>query len=166
MEKAKKFKEVELTFTKVDFAAGSDWNSQETDGLPMGMYLGETPGGGLCIFMVGEFGGKIGMWLPIEGIIKYNTDKQKADFATTLLEVEQRLKKIESLAYDNNLHLNDAEVKAQENATILTRVLESIDLNLANIIDGVKFLQNSKGNQSPSMSELSDAVVNIIKAAK
>ena len=166
MEKAKKFKEVELTFTKVDFAAGGDWNSQETDGLPMGLYLGETPGGGLCIFIVDEFGCKIGMWLTIEGIIKYNTDKQKADFATTLLEVEQRLKKIESLAYDNNLHLNEAEEKSEENAKFLTRVFESVDLNLANIHGKIDDLQKCKGNQSLSMSELSDAVVNIIKAAK
>ena len=166
MEKAKKFKEVELTFTKVDFAAGGDWNSQETDGLPMGMYLGETPGGGLCIFMVDEFGGKFGMWLPIEGIIKYNTDKQKADFATTLLEVEQRLKKIESLAYDNNLHLNDAEVKAQENATILTRVFESVDLNLANIHGKIDDLQSNRENQKSSLTEMGEVVVNIIKATK
>ena len=166
MEKAKKFKEVELTFTKVDFAAGGDWNSQETDGLPMGMYLGETPGGGLCIFMVDEFGCKIGMWLPIEGIIKYNTDKQKADFATTLLEVEQRLKKIESLAYDNNIHLNEAEEKTEENAKILTRMFESVDLNLVNIFGKIDDLQRNRENQKSSMTEMGEFVVNIIKATK
>ena len=166
MEKAKKFKEVELTFTKVDFAAGGDWNSQETDGLPMGMYLGETPGGGLCIFMVDEFGGKIGMWLPIEGIIKYNTDKQKADFATTLLEVEQRLKKIESLAYDNNIHLNEAEEKTEENAKNLTRMFESVDLNLVNIYGKIDDLQSNRENQKSSLTEMGEVVVNIIKATK
>lgn len=166
MEKAKKFKEVELTFTKVDFAAGEDWGCSVADGLPMGLYLGETPGGGMCIFAVDEFGGRVGFWIPIGDIIKYNVNNQKIDYATTLFELAQRLTKVESLARDNNVHLNEAEEKAEENAKILTRVFESVDLNLANIHGKIDDLQKCKGNQNSSLTEMGEVVVNIIKATK
>lgn len=166
MEKVKKLKEVNVTFTKVELGNGEDWFSPVTEGLPMGMYLGENPGGGICMFCVDECGGKMGFWLPVGEIVKYNSDKQKADFATTLLEVEQRLEKIESLAFDNNIHLNEEEEKAEERDTFIRKVFESVDLNLANMCDNMKYLQNSKVNQSPSLTEMGDVVVNIIKATK
>jgi uncharacterized coiled-coil protein SlyX len=165
MEKAKNFKEVELAITKIYFAAGEDWSSPVADGLPMGMYLGESVSG-VCLFAVDEFGCKCGMWLPIGLVIKYNIDKQKADYATTLMEIEERLKKIESLACDNDVHLNEIEEKEEEQGTILQRVLESVDINLANIHERIDALQKREGNQKSTLAEMSDAVVNIIKATK
>lgn len=165
MEKAKKFKEVELAFTKIDFAAGEDWSSPVADGLPVGMYLGESVSG-MCLFAVDEFGCKCGMWLPIRELVKYTIDKQKADYATTLMGIEERLKKIESLAYDNNVHQNEMEEKEEEKGTILKRVLASVDINLANIHEKIDALQKCEGNQKSTLAEMSDAVVNIIKATK
>lgn len=159
MEKAKKFKELEISVTKIEVKAGEDWFSPETEGLPMGLYLGETPEGAMFLFSVNEFGDKNGMWLPIGEVIKYNVDKEQKSFVSELLEFEKRLKKVEDLANDNNIILNELEDGAKENA-------ETIAQSLVNIEKQIKELPKQTDNQKCSLTEMGEVVTNIIKAIK
>lgn len=159
MEKARKLKEVELTCTKLEVKAGEDWGSLATEGLPMGLYLGETPEGSMFLFSVNEFGDRNGMWLSLGAIIKYNVDKEQKSFVSALLEFEERLKKVEDLANDNNIILNELEDGAKENAGIIGQ-------SLVNIEKQIKELPKQTESQKSSLTEMGDVVVTIIKATK
>ena len=87
----------------------------------------------MFLFSVNEFGDKNGMWLPIGEVIKINVDKEQKTFVSALLEFEGRLKKVEDLANDNNIILNELEDGAKENA-------ETIALSLVNIEKQIKEL--------------------------
>lgn len=159
MEKAKKFKELEISVTKIEVKAGEDWCSATTEGLPMGLYLGETPEGSMFLFSVNEFGDRNGMWLPIGEVIKFNVDKEQKSFVSALLEFEERLKKVEDLADNNNIILNELEDGAKENA-------ETIAQSLVNIEKQIKELPKQTESQKSSLTEMGEVVVNIIKATK
>lgn len=159
MEKAKKFKELEISVTKIEVKAGEDWVHPVTEGLPMGLYLGETPEGAMFLFSVNEFGDRNGMWLPIGEVIKFNVDKEQKSFVSALLEFEERLKKVEDLANDNNIILNELEDGAKENA-------ETIAQSLVNIEKQIKELPKQTESQKSSLTEMGEVVVNIIKATK
>ena len=159
MEKARKLKEVELTCTKLEVKAGEDWGHPVAEGLPMGLYLGETPEGAMFLFSVNEFGDRNGMWLPIREVIKFNVDKEQKSFVSALLEFEERLKKVEDLANDNNIILNELEDGAKENA-------ETIAHSLVNIEKQFKELPKQTESQKSSLTEMGEVGVNIIKAAK
>ena len=159
MEKARKLKEVELTCTKLEVKAGEDWGCPVAEGLPMGLYLGETPEGAMFLFSVNEFGDRNGMWLPIGEVIKFNVDKEQKSFVSALLEFDARLKKVEDLANDNNISLNELEDGAKENA-------ETIAQSLVNIEKQIKELPKQTESQKSSLTEMGEVVVNIIKATK
>lgn len=159
MEKARKLKEVQLTCTNLEVKAGEDWGSSVTEGLPMGLYLGETPEGSMFLFSINEFGDRNGMWLPLGEIIKFNVDKEQKSFVSALLEFEERLKKVEDLANDNNIILNELEDGAKENA-------ETIALSLVRIEKQIKELPKQTESQKSSLTEMGEVVVNIIKATK
>lgn len=159
MEKARKLKEVELTFTKLEVKAGEDWMHPVTEGLPMGLYLGETPEGAMFLFSVNEFGDRSGMWLPIGEVIRYNVDKEQKTFVLALLEFEERLKEVENLANDNNISLNELEDAAKENA-------KTIAQSLVNIEKQIQELPKQTDNQKCSLTEMGEVVTNIIKAIK
>lgn len=159
MEKARKLKEVQLTCTKLEVKAGEDWRSPVAEGLPMGLYLGETPEGGIFLFSVNEFGDRNGMWLPLGEIIKFNVDKEQMSFVSALLEFEGRLKKVEDLANDNNIILNELEDGAKENAVTIAH-------SLVNIEKQIKELPKHTESQKSSLTEMGEVVVNIIKATK
>lgn len=169
-----KIKTMNLIVSKIQMKECGDWFSPELANVEPGLYLCEMPDGGM-FFMSKRYDGCVeGMFLPIQEIGKIYAEEaeQKVfELIKPILEkgfegIDGKLKKIESLAYDNNVHLNEQEEKEEEKGIILQRLSESVDINLANIRERIDALQRCEGNQKSTLAEMSDAVVNIIKATK
>ena len=169
-----KIKTVNLIVSKIQMKECGDWFSPELDNIEPGLYLCEMPDGGMFFQSKRNDGGVDGMYLPIQEIGKiYAEEAEQKVFERIkpILEkefegIDGKLKKMESLAYDNNVHLNEQKEKEEEKGIILQRLLESVDINLANIHERIDALQRCEGNQKSTLAEMSDAVVNIIKATK
>lgn len=163
-----------LLVQKIQMKECNDWCASELDNIEPGLYLCETPDGGMFLMVKILGDARYGFWLPVSGIgeICAREAEQKVfEQIKPILEkgfegIDGKLKKIESLAYDNNIHLNEQEEKEEEKGIILQRLSESVDINLANIRERIDALQRCEGNQKSTLAEMSDAVVNIIKATK
>ena len=108
-----------------------------------------------------------GMLLPIQEIGKiYVEEAEQKVFERIkpILEkgfedIKSRLKSIETTTNNSDCILAELEDAAKENA-------ETIAQSLVNIEKQIKELPKHTENQKSSLTEMSDAVVNIIKAAK
>lgn len=163
-----------LSVVKILMKECCEWTSPELDTFAPGLYLCENPDGGMFLALKDPFGGRFGFYLPIteiELICAKEAEQKVFEQIKPILEkgfegIDGKLKKIESLAYDNNIHLNEQEEKEKEKGIILQRLSEAVDINLANIRERIDALQRCEGNQKLTLAEMSDAVVNIIKATK
>ena len=161
--KVQKTEEISLEVKKIHTEDSCDWGSPQFDGLKEGIYLCELPDSGQFIMCIDAFGGRSGVWLPINLIvqnqIKEAKEKTIAEVLGCIGGIEAKLEAIESLVNENNIILNEYEDVAKENA-------QTIAQSLVNIEKQFKELPRQTEGQKTSLSEMSEAVVNIIKATK
>ena len=162
-----KIKTMNLIISKIQLKENNDWCSVELDDLDPGLYICENPDGGMFLMTKMPGGERFGLWLPVSEIGKiYAREAEQKVFEQIkpILEkgfgdIESGLKKIESLANDNNIILNESEDVAKENA-------QTIAQSLVNLEKQFKELPKQTEGQKSSLSEMAEAVVNIIKATK
>lgn len=162
-----KIKTMNLIVSKIQMKECGDWYSPELDDIEPGLYLCEMPDGGMFFMSKRNDGCVEGMCLPIQEIGKiYVEEAEQKVFERIkpILEkgfenIDGKLKKIESLANENNIILNESEDVAKENA-------QTIASSLVNLEKQFKELPRQTEGQKSSLSEMAEAVVNIIKATK
>lgn len=167
MEKALKLKEVAVIFNRVPMKNGEDWNTEPYRDLPAGLYMGVFPDGGICIWQIDSFGGRCGFWLPIEQCVKINVDQAKtATFEEIKSSLEAKLNAIDCVTNNSDAILNDMLEAKEQNEKVLLHTLAGINQNLVYIMNKVDGFEKTKGEHKSTLAEMSDAVVNIIKATK
>lgn len=172
-----KVKEVmNLLVQKIQMKEYGDWSSPELDNIEPGLYLCENPDGGMFIFYKLTDGGRFGLFLSFQDIGKiYAKEAEQKVFEQIkpILEkgfgsIESRLKSIETTTNNSDCVLNDMmdggnmEVKFAE----LNVGVDSLKKDIEQLYRNIENFQNNIGNHKSSISELSDAVVNILKATK
>lgn len=155
--------EISLEVKKIYTEDSCDWGSPQFDGLQEGMYLCELPDGGQYIMIIDSYGGRTGAWLPVGLILQNQIKEVKEKTIAEVLEciggIMVKLDAIESLANENNIILNESEDVAKENA-------QTIAQSLVNLEKQFMELPKQTEGQKSSLSEMAEAVVNIIKATK
>lgn len=161
--KVHKTEEISLEVKKIYTEDSCDWGSPQFEGLQEGMYLCETSDSGQYIMMIDSYGGRTGAWLPIglviQNKIKDVKERTIADVLECFGQIMANLGVIEKLANENNIILNESEDVAKENA-------QTIAQSLVNLEKQFKELPKQTEGQKSSLSEMAEAVVNIIKATK
>ena len=162
-----KIKTMNLIVSKIQMKECGDWFSPELADIEPGLYLCEMPDGGMFFMGKRNDGCVEGMYLPIQEIGKiYAEEAEQKVFERIkpILEkgfegIDGKLKKIEALANENNIILNESEDVVKENA-------QTIAQSLVNLEKQFKELPKQTEGQKSSLSEMAEAVVNIIKATK
>lgn len=161
--KVHKTEEISLEVKKIYTEDSCDWGSPQFEGLQEGMYLCETSDSGQFIMMIDSYGGRAGAWLPIGLFIRNQIKEVKertiADVLECFGQIMANLGVIEKLANENNIILNESEDVVKENA-------QTIAQSLVNLEKQLKELPKQTEGQKSSLSEMAEAVVNIIKATK
>lgn len=171
-----KIKTMNIIVSKIQMKECGDWFSPELANIEPGLYLCELPDGGMFFMSKRNDGCVEGMYLPIQEIGKiYAEEAEQKVFERIkpILEkgfgdIESRLKSIQTTTNNSDVILNDMmdggdmEVKFAE----LNVGVDSLKKDIEQLYRNIENFPNNKGNYKSSMSELSDAVVNIIKAIK
>lgn len=171
-----KIKTMNLIVSKIQMKECGDWFSPELANIEPGLYLCEMPDGGMFFMSKRNDGGVEGMYLPIQEIGKiYAEEAEQKVFERIkpILEkgfgdIESKLKSIQTTTNNSDAILSDMmdggdmEVKFAE----LNVGVDSLKKDIEQLYRNIENFQNNIGNHRSSMSELSDAVVNIIKATK
>lgn len=156
-----------LLVQKIQMKENEDWRAAELDNLEPGLYLCESPDGGMFLMSKMIDGARLGLWLPIVDIGKLHAQEaeQKVfERIKTILEkgfgdIESRLKSIENTTNNSDFLL--AELDENKNTQIAM-----IEERLDTIRNLIAELPKHSEQQKSTFAEMSDAVVNIIKAAK
>ena len=165
-----------LLIQKIQMKENTDWGSPELRDIEPGLYLCENPDGGMFIFYKVMDGCVFGIFLSIQDIGKiYVREAEQKVFEQInhVLEkgfgsIESKLKSIQTTTNNSDVILNDMmdggdmEVKFAE----LNVGVDSLKKDIEQLYRNIENFQNNIGNHKSSMSELSDAVVNIIRATK
>lgn len=162
-----KIKTMNLIVSKIQMKECGDWFSPELANIEPGLYLCEMPDGGMFFMSKRNDGCVEGMYLPIQEIGKiYAEEAEQKVFERIkpILEkgfesVEKGLLKTQSVINDNNIILNELEEAAKENVETIAQILVRLENQL-------KELPKQSEQQKSTLAEMSDAVVNIIKATK
>lgn len=161
--KVHKTEEISLEVKKIYTEDSCDWGSSQFEGLQEGMYLCENPEGSWFFMAVDGFGCRNGFWISVRQVIQNHVKEVKEKTIAEVLEcfggIMAKLDAIESLANENNIILNGSEDVAKENA-------QTIAQSLVNLEKQFKELPKQTEGQKSSLSEMAEAVVNIIKATK
>ena len=165
-----------LLIQKIQMKECGDWLSPELANIEPGLYLCEMPDGGMFFMSKRNDGCVEGIFLPIQEIGKiYAEEAEQKVFEQIkpILEkgfgdIESKLKSIQTTTNNSDVILNDMmdggdmEVKFAE----LNVGVDSLKKDIEQLYRNIENFQKNIGNHKSSMSELSDAVVNIIKATK
>lgn len=171
-----KIKSMNLIVSKIQMKKCGDWFSPELADIEPGLYLCEMPDGGMFFMSKRNDGCVEGMYIPVQEIGKiYAEEAEQKVFERIkpILEkgfgdIESKLKSIQTTTNNSDVILNDMmdggdmEVKFAE----LNVGVDSLKKDIEQLYRNIENFQNNIGNHKSSMSELSDAVVNIIKATK
>lgn len=171
-----KIKTMNLIVSKIQMKENNDWGSVELDNLEPGLYLCENPDGSMFLTSKIFDGTRFGLWLPVSGIGEiYAREAEQNVFEQInhVLEkgfgsIESKLKSIQTTINNSDVILNDMmdggdmEVKFAE----LNVGVDSLKKDIERLYRNIDNFQNNIGNHKPSIAEMSDAVVNIIKATK
>lgn len=171
-----KIKTMNLIVSKIQMKECGNWFSPELANIEPGLYLCEMPDGGMFFMSKRNDGCVEGMCLPIQEIGKiYAEEAEQKVFERIkpILEkgfgdIESKLKSIQTTTNNSDVILNDMmdggdmEVKFAE----LNVGVDSLKKDIEQLYRNIENFQNNIGNHKSSMSELSDAVVDIIKATK
>lgn len=165
-----------LLVQKIQMKETNDWSAVELDNIEPGLYLCENPDGGLFFMTKVPDGARFGMWLPVAeiGEIHAREAEQKVfEQIKPILEkgfegIESRLKSIETTTNNSDCILNDMMVgdTIEDRIAKLNNGVDSLKKDIEQLYKNIENFQNNIGNHKSSMAELSDAVVNIIKATK
>lgn len=164
---AKEKETMSLSVVKILMKECGEWTSPELDVFAPGLYLCENPDGGMFLALKDPYGGRFGFYLPITeiGLICAKEAEQKVfEQIKPILEkgfrdIESKLKPIETATNNSDCVLNEMD--------------ESLHVKLANIEEYLGDLKNliaelpkHSEQQKSTLAEMSEAVVNIIKATK
>lgn len=165
-----------LIIQKIQMKECGDWFSPELTNIEPGLYLVENPDGTMFFMNRRNDGYSEGMYLPIQEIGKiYAEEAEQKVFERIkpILEkgfgdIGSRLKSIETTTNNSDCILNDMMVgdAIVDRIAKLNNGVDSLKKDIEQLYKNIENFQNNIGNHKPSMAEMSDAVVNIIKAAK
>lgn len=171
-----KIKAMNLIVSKIQMKECGDWFSPELANIEPGLYLCELPDGGMFLMSKRNDGCVEGMYLPIQEIGKIYAEEagQKVfEQINHVLEkglgsIESKLKLIQTTTNNSDVILSDMMDGGdmEEKFAELNVGVDSLKKDIEQLYRNIENFQNNIGNHKSSMSELSDAVVNIIKAAK
>ena len=163
----KQFTVTNLLVQKIQTKENGDWSLPELVDLEPGLYLSECPDGFMYMFVVRQDGIRDGMFLPITEIGKiYAREAEQKVFEQINHVLEKGFGSIESKLKPISTATNNSDC-------ILSEMDESLHVKLANIEEYLGDLRNliaelpkHSVQQKSTLAEMSDAVVNIIKATK
>ena len=158
-----------LLVQKIQMKECGDWFSPELANIEPGLYLCEMPDGGMFFKSKRNDGGVDGMYLPIQEIGKiYAEEAEQKVFERIkpILEngfegIVRKLGKIETTTNNSDCILNDM----MEGGNIEERFV-MVEQRLDTIRNLIAELPKHSEQQKSTLAEMSDAVVNIIKATK
>lgn len=156
-----------LLIQKIQMKDNADWFAVEIDNIEPGLYLCETPNGGMFLMSKAPGGERIGFWLPVSEIGRiYAIEAEQKIFEQIKPILENGFGRIEN-------KLNPIETTTNNSDCILAEMDESLNVKLAKIEEYlgnlktiVAELPKHSEQQKSTLAEMSDAVVNIIKATK
>ena len=162
-----KIKTMNLIVSKIQMKECGDWFSPELANIEPGLYLCEMPDGGMFFMSKRNDGCVEGIYLPIQEIGKiYAEEAEQKVFERIkpILEngfehIEGRLDSIAATTNNSDVYLNEMD----ESLHVKLANLEEYLGNLKNCIAG---LPKHSEQQKSTLAEMSDAVVNILKATK
>lgn len=162
-----KIKTMNLIVSKIQMKECGDWFSPELADIEPGLYLCEMPDGGMFFMSKRNDGCVDGMYLPLQEIGKiYAEEAEQKVFERIKPILEKGFEGIES-------KLKPIATATNNSDCILNEMDESLHVKLANIEECLGDLRNliaelpkHSEQQKSTLAEMSDAVVNIIKAAK
>lgn len=167
---------MDLLIQKIQMKEYGDWLSPELDNIDPGLYLCENPDGGMFIFYKLTDGGRFGLFLSIQDIGKIcakEAEQKVFEQINHVLEkgfggIENKLKSIMIATNNSECILNDMMVgdAIEDRFAKLNNGVDSLKKGIEQLYKNIENFQNNKENHKSSMAELSDAVVNIIKATK
>ena len=165
-----------LLVQKIQMKKNSDWCAAELDNLEPGLYLCENPDGGMFLMSKMIDTAKYGFWLSIGDIGKVYAQEEEQKILEQIKpilekgfgDIESRLKSIETTTTNSDCILNDMMVGDAfvDRIAKLNNGADSLKKDIEQLYKNIENFQNNIGNHKSSMAELSDAVVNIIKATK
>ena len=162
-----KIKAMNLIVSKIQMKECGDWFSPELADIEPGLYLCEMPDGGMFFMSKRNDGCVDGMYLPLQEIGKiYAEEAEQKVFERIKPILEKGFEGIES-------KLKPIATATNNSDCILNEMDESLHVKLANIEECLGDLRNliaelpkHSEQQKSTLAAMSDAVVNIIKAAK
>lgn len=163
-----KIKEVmNLLVQKIQMKECNDWRAPELDNIEPGLYLCETPDGGMFLMVKILGDARYGFWLPISeiGEIRAREAEQKVfELIKPILEkgfgdIESRLKSIETTTNNSDCILAELDENKETQIAMIEERLDTIRNLIAE-------LPKHSEQQKSTLAEMSDALVNIIKATK
>lgn len=164
---AKNKEVMNLLVQKIQMRECSDWGAPELDNIAPGLYLCENPDG--SIFLTSKIldGARFGFWLPILEIGEIYAREAKQD-------VFERIKPILEKGFgDIESKLKSIAVTINNSDCILAELDENKETQIAMIEERLDTIRNliaefpkHSEQQKSTLAEMSDAVVNIIKATK
>lgn len=162
-----KIKTMNLIVSKIQMKECGDWFSPELANIEPGLYLCEMPDGGMFLMVKRNDGCVEGMFLPIQEIGEiYAEEAEQKVFEQIKPILEKGFRDIES-------KLKPIETATNNSDCVLNEMDESLHVKLANIEEYLGDLKNRiaelpkhSEQQKSTLAEMSEAVVNIIKATK
>lgn len=162
-----KIKTMNLLVQKIQMKECNDWSAPELDNIEPGLYLCETPDGGMFLMIKILGDARYGFWLPFSeiGEICAREAEQKVFeqikpiFEKGLEDIENNLKRVETITNNSDSAINDVGENLESKLVIIAKRLDDA-INL--ISERLKHSEQQKS----TLAEMSDAVVNIIKATK
>lgn len=159
--------EMNLRVQKIQMKENNDWCAVELDNLAPGLYLCESPDGGMFLMSKMIDGARFGLWLPIVDIGKLHAQEaeQKVfERIKPILEkgfgdIESRLKSIENTTNNSDCILAELDENKETQIAMIEERLDTIRNLIAE-------LPKHSEQQKSTLAEMADAVVNIIKATK
>lgn len=156
-----------LLIQKIQMKDAADWYAAELDNIEPGLYLCENPDGGMFFMSKAPDGARFGFFLPISEIGRIyaiEAEQKILEQIKPILEngfgrIENKLKPIETTTNNSDCILNEMDES-------LNVKLVKIEECLGNLKTIVAELPKHSEQQRSTLSEMSDAVVNIIKATK
>ena len=164
-----KIKTMNLIVSKIQMKECGDWFSPELANIEPGLYLCAMPDGGMFFMSKRNDGCVEGMFLPVQEIGKiYAEEAEQKVFERIkpILEngfegIARKLGQIETTTNNSDCILNDM----MEGGNIEERFV-MVEQRLDTIRNLIAELPKHSEQQKSTLAEMSDAVVNIIKAAK
>lgn len=162
-----KIKTMNLIVSKIQMKECGDWFSPELANIEPGLYLCEMPDGGMFFMSKRNDGCVEGMCLPIQEIGKIYAEEAEQKVFERIKPIlekgfgdsESRLKSIETTTNNSDCILNDLDNN-------LNAKLAMFEQGLSAIRKQIDELPKHSEQQKSTLTEISDAVVNIIKATK